>query len=154
MPKTLLVVWHSQGGGTQRMLDAVLAGARAAVGDAVEICIRPALEATAEEVLSADAVLLGTPENFGYMSGALKHFFDRCYYACLKHTQGRPYAVFIRAGNDGRGALASIERIVTGLRWREVVAPVVVAGDLDEPGLAACAELGATLAAGLEAGVF
>lgn len=154
MPKTLLIVWHSQGGGTRQMLDAVLDGARTAVPEAIEIRTRPALEATPGDVLSADAILLGTPENFGYMSGALKYFFDRCYHACLEHTQGRPYAVFIRAGNDGRGALASIERIVTGLRWREVAEPVVLVGELDAAGLAACAELGATLAAGLDAGVF
>ena len=154
MSKRLLIVWHSQGGGTRRMLDAVLAGAREAVGAAVELCVRPALEATPEDVLAADGMLLGTPENFGYMSGALKYFFDRCYYPCLEHTQGRPYGVFIRAGNDGSGALSSLRRIVTGLRWREVAAPVVLAGELDDTGLAACAELGATLAAGLDAGVF
>ena len=153
MSRRLLIVWHSQGGGTRRMLDAALAGAREAT-DAVELCIRPALEATADDVLAADGVLLGTPENFGYMSGALKYFFDRCYYPCLEHTQGRPYGVFIRAGNDGSGALGSIRRIVAGLRWREVAPPVVLAGEPDETGLAACAELGATLAAGLEAGVF
>ena len=151
--KTLLVVWHSQGGGTQQMLDAVLAGAREAA-ETITLCVRPALEATPADVLAADGLLLGTPENFGYMSGALKYFFDRCYYPCLEHTPGRPYGVFIRAGNDGRGALASIERIVTGLRWREVAPPVVLAGEVTESGLAACRELGATLAAGLEAGVF
>ena len=111
--KTLLVVWHSQGGGTQQMLDAVLAGAREAA-DSLLLRSLPALAATPDDVLAADGLLLGTPENFGYMSGALKYFFDRCYYPCLEHTQGRPYGVFIRAGNDGSGALASIERIVTG----------------------------------------
>lgn len=154
MNKRLLIVWHSRTGHTARMLEAVLRGAQAPSIAGVECVVRDALEATPEDVLGADAVVLGTPENFGYMSGALKMFFERIYHPCLEHTQGRPYGVFIRGGSDGRGALASIERIVTGLRWRLVVPPVIVAGEFDPARLADCEELGQTLAAGLEAGVF
>ena len=99
-------------------------------------------------------ILLGTPENFGYMSGAMKYFFDHIYYPCLEHTQGLPYGVFIRAGNDGRGALMSVERIVAGLRWKLVCEPVIAAGELSPWHFEACESLGTTLAAGLEAGVF
>lgn len=152
--KHLLVVYHSQSGGTARMLEAVLRGARAEEESGIGVVVREALAATSDDVLAAQGVLLGTPENFGYMSGALKVFFERIYHPCLDHTQGLPYGVFIRAGNDGRGALASIERIVTGLRWRRVAEPVIVAGELVETRLADCEELGLTLAAGLGAGIF
>jgi multimeric flavodoxin WrbA len=152
--KRLLVVYHSQTGSTRQMLEAVLRGARHEAVDSMDCVVREALEASADDVLAAQGILLGTPENFGYMSGALKVFFERIYHPCLEHTQGLPYALFIRAGNDGRGALASVERIVTGLRWRRVAAPVIVAGEFDPARLADCEELGLTLAAGLEAGVF
>ena len=152
--KRLLIVYHSQSGSTRRMLDAVLRGAGDTAVEGVGCVVREALAATAEDVLAAQGILLGTPENFGYMSGALKVFFERIYYPCLEHTQGLPYGLFIRAGNDGRGALASVERIVTGLRWRRVAAPVILAGEFDPARLADCEELGLTMAAGLEAGVF
>mgnify|MGYP003380626827 FL=1 len=153
-PKRLLVVYHSQSGHTATMLEAVLRGARDPALAGVECVVREALDATVEDVLNADGYLLGTPENFGYMSGALKVFFERIYYPCLEHTQGRPYALFIRAGNDGQGALTSIERIVTGLRWKSVIPPVIIRGDFDPARLADCETLGQTMAAGLEAGVF
>jgi multimeric flavodoxin WrbA len=152
--KRLLIVYHSQSGSTRRMLDAVLRGAGDTAVEGVDCVVREALAATAEDVLAAQGILLGTPENFGYMSGALKVFFERIYYPCLEHTQGLPYGLFLRAGNDGRGALASVERIVTGLRWRRVAAPVILAGEFDPARLADCEELGLTMAAGLEAGVF
>jgi multimeric flavodoxin WrbA len=153
-PKTLLVVYHSRTGSTARMLDAVLRGARDPDCGEVDVLVREAWQATPAEVLSAQGILLGTPENFGYMSGALKDFFERIYYPCLEQTQGLPYGVFIRGGTDGTGALASIERIVTGLRWREVAPPVVMAGEVDDTQLEACAVLGMTLAAGLVAGIY
>ena len=154
MSKRLLIVYHSATGGTTAMLDAVVAGASNPIFESVEVCVHAALAAGATHVLGADGIILGTPENFGYMSGGLKDFFDRIYYPCLEHTQGRPYGCFIRAGNDGRGARAAIERIVNGLRWREVVPPVIANRDLNAEVLAACHELGETMAAGLDAGIF
>jgi multimeric flavodoxin WrbA len=154
MTKRLLIVYHSATGGTQRMLDAVVAGASDPEIRGIEICVRAALAASAAEVRSAAGILLGTPENFGYMSGALKDFFDRIYYPCLEHTQGLPYGLFIRAGNDGLGAQTAVERLTTGLRWRAVIPPVIAKGELTTAHLAACTELGQTLAVGLEAGVF
>lgn len=150
----LLIVYHSRSGSTAALAEAVLAGARdeAITGIEVETC--HALDPDPEAVRRAAGIILGTPENFGYMSGAMKHFFDTIYYPCLDETQGLPYGLFIKAGNDGQGALGAVERIVTGLRWRRVVEPLIVAGDLTDAHLEAARELGMTLAAGLEAGLF
>lgn len=152
--KHLLIVYHSKTGGTRRLVEAAVEGARDPAIEGVACRVCAALEATPADVRWADALLIGTPENFGYMSGALKHFFDSIYYECLEHTQGLPYALLIKAGNDGRGALAAIERIVTGLAWRRVAEPLVVRGDIVAGNVEASRELGMTLAAGLEAGLF
>ena len=152
--KHLLLIHHSQSGGTASMAQAVLDGARDPAIEGVELRVASPLAADAEDLRWADAVILGTPENFGYMSGALKYFFDRIYYPCLEQTQGLPYALFIKAGNDGKGALTSVQRIVTGLRWREVQPALIVVGEVNADSLIACRELGMTLAAGLEAGLF
>jgi multimeric flavodoxin WrbA len=132
----------------------VIAGATNAEIDGVEVRVRRAFDATPDDVRWAEGVILGTPENFGYMSGALKDFFERIYYVLLDETRGRPYALFVKASTDGDGAVRSVERIVTGLGWRAVLPPVVVVGDATEEHLAAAEELGMTLAAGLEAGIF
>ena len=111
------------------MAQAVIRGANRKDIEDVEVRVRDALEATQHDVLWADGYIFGTPENFGYMSGALKDFFDRVYYSCLGKTPGLPYAIFIRAGNDGTGAEGSIERIVAGLQWNRVQEPVICAGE-------------------------
>ena len=108
----LLIVSHTPSENTQALTDRVVEGARRG-----SVCVdltRP-LQTGPEEVLNADGIILGTSENFGYMSGAMKDFFDRIYYPCLDQTRGLPYALFIRAGQDGLGAQTSIERIVNGL---------------------------------------
>jgi multimeric flavodoxin WrbA len=151
---TLLVVSHSRSGGTQALTDAVVAGAMSDDIEGVEVRSLRAFDATADDVRVADAVALGTPENFGYMSGALKDFFERIYYVLLEETRGLPYALYVKASTDGDGAVRSVERITTGLKWRAVLPPVVVVGDLRDEDLEAAHELGLTLAAGLEAGVF
>lgn len=148
------MVYHSQSGGAETMAEAVITGATDPEIEGVELRIRTPLDASVEDVLWAEALILGTPENFGYMSGALKYFFDRVYYPCLEHTQGLPYGLFVKAGNDGSGAVSSITRITTGLRWREVQEPIVVVGDVESIHLEACRDLGMALSAGLEAGVF
>jgi multimeric flavodoxin WrbA len=150
----LLVVSHSRSGGTQALTDAVVAGAMSDDVEGVDVRSLRAFDATADDVRAADAIALGTPENFGYMSGALKDFFERIYYVLLDETRGRPYALYVKASTDGDGAVRSVERITTGLKWRAVLPPLVVVGDLHDTHLEAAHELGLTLAAGLEAGVF
>ncbi len=152
--KHLLIVFHSQSGTTSKMADAVIEGAKHPDIEGVEVRVRDALEALPTDVLWADGMILGTPENFGYMSGAIKYFLDRVYYPCEDKVSGMPYALFVRAGNDGSGAISSITRILTGLSVRQVQDPVLIAGDFDESRLSECEELGMTMAAGLESGVF
>ena len=154
MAHHLLIVYHTQSGTTSRMADAVVRGATSEDVGGVEVRVRGALDADADDLLWADGFILGTPENFGYMSGAMKYFLDRVYYPCEEKLNGRPYALFIRAGNDGTGAISSIRRILTGLAVKEVQEPVLIAGEFDEARLTECEELGLTMAAGLEAGVF
>ena len=136
------------------MATAVIAGATSSDISDVEVRAKAALDADADDLLWADGFILGTPENFGYMSGAMKYFLDRVYYPCENKINGRPYALFVRAGNDGSGAISSMRRILSGLAVREVQEPVLFVGDFEESRLAECEELGLTLAAGLEAGVF
>lgn len=152
--KHLLIVFHSQSGTTERMADAVIRGARHPDIEDVEVRALPALEAGADDLLWCDGFILGTPENFGYMSGAMKYFLDRVFYPCENKVSGKPWAMFVRAGNDGTGAISSIRRILIGLGVKEVQEPVLIAGEFDEARLAECEELGLTMAAGVEAGVF
>jgi multimeric flavodoxin WrbA len=152
--KHLLIVYHSQSGTTSKMADAVVKGAKHHDIGGVEVRVRDALAALPEDVIWANGLILGTPENFGYMSGAIKYFLDRIYYPCENKVGGMPYALFIRAGNDGSGAISSITRILTGLSVRQVQDPVLIAGEFDETRLSECEELGMTMAAGLESGVF
>ena len=113
---------------------------------------RPALAASPADVLAANAVLLGTPANLGYMSGALKHFFDQTYYPVLDATKGLPYALYVHGNLGTEGAVRSVEQIAGGLGWRAVAAPVEVAGPPGRDQLEACWELGAVLAASVAPG--
>ncbi len=152
--RRLLLVSHSRTGGTQSLADAVLEGATNDEIDDVEVRALDAFAAGPDDVRWCDGIILGTPENFGYMSGALKDFLERIYYELIEETRGLAYALFVKGGHDGEGAIRSVERIVTGLSWKAVLAPVLVVGDIDDGALARCHELGITFAAGLEAGVF
>ncbi len=152
--KHLLIVYHSQSGSTTKMADAVISGAKNDEIKGVDVRVMSALDASSDDLLWADAFILGTPESFGYMSGAMKVFLDRIYYDCEGKVDGRVFALFVRAGNDGTGAISSIRRILTGLSVKEVQEPVLIAGDFDAARLADCEELGLTLAAGLEAGIY
>jgi NAD(P)H-dependent FMN reductase len=152
--KHLLVVWHSQSGGTQALIDAFLDGAHLAGTDDVEVRALDALAAGPADVRWADAVVLGTPENFGYMSGALKFFFDHVYYQVLDDTRGTPYVLIVKGKHsDGSGAVSSVEPIVTGLGWRAARPPLVVIGDVDDARLDEARELGLTIAASLDVGI-
>lgn len=154
MAKQILFVAHIPSPNTQRLRDAVLAGARSDEITGIEVVALTPFEASAENVMCADALILGTTENLGYMSGALKDFFDRVYYPCLEKTQGLPYAVYVRAGHDGTGTCRAIASITTGLRWRALADPLVCRGEWQESFVDECRELGLTVAAGVEAGIF
>ncbi len=143
----LLIVHHTPSPALQEMFEAAVSGARTDEIEGVEVVIRPALTAAAVDVLEADAYLLGTPANIGYMSGALKHFFDGIYYPCLEATRRRPYGLYVHGGMDTTGAVRAVESITTGLQWRAVRPPVCVTGPPGKQDLEACWELGALLAA-------
>jgi NAD(P)H-dependent FMN reductase len=147
MPR-LLVVHHTPSPALQAVLEAVREGA--ALVDEVELTVRPALSAGAADVLAADGILLGTPANIGYMSGALKHFFDTVYYPCLDATVGLPYGVYVHGNDDTTGALGSIQRITGALRWKQVAAPLSLIGAPGPADLEACRELAATVAVTLQ----
>ena len=131
------------------MFDAVMAGARDHRIEGVDVVARPALGATAVDVLGADGYLLGTPANLGYMAGALKHFFDQIYYPCLDATVQRPYGLWVHGNNEVTGAVRAVEMITTGLKWRSAQAPVIILGEPTAEDLDRCWELGAACAAGL-----
>ncbi len=152
--RRLLIVAHAPSPNTERLREAVVRGATNPDIGNVTVRMIPPLQAGADDVLAAQAVILGTTENLGYMSGALKDFFDRSYYPCLEHTQGLPYALYIRAGQDGTGTRRGVETIVTGLRWRAVQDPLICRGEWQDTFVDQCEELGMAVAAGLEAGVF
>jgi NAD(P)H-dependent FMN reductase len=146
---TLLIVHHTPSPTLQAMFEAAASGARTDEIEGIDVVVRPALTATAVDVLQADGYLLGTPANIGYMSGALKHFFDSIYYPCLEATRRRPYGLYVHGGSDTGGAVRAVESITAGLQWRPIRPPVCVTGTPQKTDLEACWELGALLAAEL-----
>jgi multimeric flavodoxin WrbA len=150
----LLIVAHAPSPNTRILLDAIVDGARSPEISGVNVITKSPFETDANDVLSADAILLGTTENLGYMSGALKDFFDRIYYSCLEETQGLPFSFYIRAGHDGTGTRRGIESITTGLRWKAIHEPLTCKGKWQDEFATDCRELGMLMAAGLEAGIF
>jgi len=162
--KTLLIVWHSRTGGARQMAEAAARAAGAEQQTAVRLVA--ADDAQPDDLMAADGYLFVCPENLASMSGAMKEFFDRCYYPCLERLNGRPYAAAICAGSDGTNAARQLARICTGWRLKAVAEPLIVNVSAQTPEaiqaekhlepaqLAPCAELGATMAAGLAMGVF
>jgi multimeric flavodoxin WrbA len=162
--KTLLIVYHSMTGGTLQMAQAAAQGARSE--PTLRVSLLPAVEAGAADVLDASGYVFASPENLAAMSGQMKDFFDRTYYAALERLNGRPYAVLICAGSDGRNAAQQIERIATGWRLKAIAQPLIVCTHAQTPidilrtkqipsaALKQCEDLGATLAAGTALGIF
>ncbi len=152
--KEILVIYHSMGGNTRKMAQAAADGVGRIEGACAKM--RSAGEATLEDLLSCDGMLIGSPEYFGYMAGAIKDFFDRTYEK--GHTDKRvfrkPFTLFISAGNDGTGALTSIERICRGYSLKKVFEPIIVTGDIQEADLERCVEAGQTIAAGCVAEIY
>jgi len=151
--KQLVLIAHAPSSNTKKMVEAIIKGASNPEVDNVDIRYISPFETQPNDILSAQAVILGTTENLGYMSGALKDMFDRCYYECLEKTQGMPFSFFVRAGHDGTGTRRAIESITTGLRWRVVQEPLICRGDFQSEFIIQCEELGLSMAASLDAGI-
>jgi len=145
----LLIVHHTPSPSLQALLEAVVDGAGNDAIEDVEVVTRPALTAPEIDVLEADGYLLGTPANIGYMSGALKHFFDRVYYPCLDATARRPYGLYVHGNDDTTGAVRAVETVTAGLGWKAAAHPLTVLGEPSKDDLEAAWELGATVAASL-----
>lgn len=148
----LLIVFHTQTGNTGRLAQAVAEGA-GSVAEVDTVLLR-AFDAGVEELLACQGLLIGTPENFGYMSGAVKDFFDRTYYPVEGLTEGRPYGIFVSAGNDGTGAVREIERIANGYRWKRVAEPLIVRKAVTPADVERARELGEAFASGLALKIF
>jgi multimeric flavodoxin WrbA len=152
MMAKILIVYHSQTGNTEKMAMAVAEGA--ADFENTDVTVKGARDATVEDLLDCDGVAIGTPENFGYMSGAMKDFFDRTFYPAQGKIFKKPYVIFISAGNDGTGALNSVDRIARGYPLKRVYDPVIAKGGVTDDILDRCRELGQTLAGGCELGIY
>jgi len=150
----ILVLYHTQAGHTEKMAETVAKGARSIKG--VEVVLKEARNAAAQDLLECDGLAIGSPEYFGYMAGIIKDFFDRTYNELRGRREifKKPYVVFISAGNDGRGALSNIERICIGYQFKKVYDPVIARGEIGQDILIKCEELGKTIAAGCEAGIY
>ncbi|PZS18476.1 MAG: flavodoxin [Pseudonocardiales bacterium] len=145
--KVLLVVHHTTSPSLQELLEAALDGTHADGIEGVEVRVRPALAATAVDVLAADGFVLGTPANIGYMSGALKLFFDNVYYPTLTAKIGAPYGLYVHGTLDTTGAVRAVESITKGMGWERVHEPVLVMGAVGKDATEAVWELAATVAA-------
>jgi len=143
----LLVVHHTPSPATRELLDAVLAGTRDPEITGVDVVVRPALAATVSDMLDADGYLFGTPANFGYMSGALKHFFDTVYYPVLDYVANRPYGLWVHGNDDTTGAVTAVGRIATGLALANSTDVLEVTGVVDGAVRQRAYDLGGTLAA-------
>lgn len=151
--KKLLIIAHAPSENTQKMLEAVIKGASNPDVENVDVRFLTPLETQPGDINSANAIILGTTENLGYMAGLVKDVFDRCYYPCLDKTEGLPFAFYIRAGHDGTGTRRAIESITKGLRWRLVQDPLICRGDFQADFIDQCEELGLAMSASLEAGI-
>jgi len=150
--RVLLLVHHTASPALHELLEAALEGTRADGIEGVRVETRAALAATASDALAADGIVLGTPANIGYMSGALKVFFDSIYYPTLLEKPGLPYGLYVHGNNDTAGAIRAVESIAKGLRWERVTEPVTVVGAPSRHDLEAVWNLAATVAASLSQG--
>ncbi|MDK9706412.1 MAG: NAD(P)H-dependent oxidoreductase [Desulforhopalus sp.] len=150
--KNILVIYHSQSGTMEGMAKSFAKGAAKEQG--VEIILKKAQDADINDLLRCDGLAIGSPEYFGTMAGMIKDFFDRTFKDAQERTIGKPFVVFVCAGNDGRGALMQIERIAAGYKWKKVQEHIRIVGIPTPKDLLALEELGQTLAAGIDFGIF
>lgn len=152
--KQLLIVSNIPSPNTQLLANAAARGGRHKDINNVQVKLLTPFETKAEDVINCDAIILGTTENFGYMSGAMKDFFDRIFYPCLEHTEAKPYAIYIRAGLDGTGTEVAMQKIISGLKWKQVQDVLLCQGDYKDEFVQQVEELGSSMAAGLEMSIF
>lgn len=153
MKKKLLVIAHVPSENTQRMRDALVKGASDDQIENTEVKVLNPLNTQPNDINLADAIVIGTTENLGYMAGLVKDVFDRCFYECLEKTEGMPFTFYVRAGHDGTGTKTAIQSITTGMKWKLVQEPLVCRGEFSDDFLDQCEELGLTMAASLDAGI-
>lgn len=151
--KTLLIIAHTPSDNTRQLADAVRLGVENPQICGVAARVMSPIDVSPEDIVSADAVIIGTTENLGYMAGLTKDMFDRCYYPCLERTQAKPFSYYIRAGHDGTGTKRAITSITTGLRWKLVQPPLICKGEFCDDFIHQCEALGLAMAASLEAGI-
>jgi multimeric flavodoxin WrbA len=152
--KHLLIIYHSKTGNTQSLTEAIVRGARNAEVTEVDLRVLRAFAAGPEDLLWADTLLLGTPENFGYLSGAVKDFLDRTFYEVEGKLSPLPYAMYVSAGNDGTGAVRAMERIANGYPFTAIQEPLIIKGTPQQADFTACEELGLAIALGTQMGIF
>ena len=152
MKKRLLIVYHSQSGATARLAQAARCGARRDEG--VEVVLLRAWDAGLADLRRCDGLLIGAAENSGALAGTMKDFLDRTYYPAQPLQLNLPYGLFVSCGNDGRGAVGQMQRILSGYPMKQVCEPVICRGEVSAESLQRCEELGQTLAAGMELGIF
>ena len=154
MTLRVLFLSHCPSDNTLELRDAALNGIESLELEEVEVVSKSPLQADSKDVETCDGIIIGTTENFGYMAGLIKDFFERIYYPCLETKQGLPFALYVRAGEDGRGTRAGIEKIATGLRWSLIAEPLILRGSYKPEFKEQVAELAMTMAAGLDSNVF
>lgn len=150
----LLIVSNVPSANTTALVQAVLRGAKLGAESELDIVVSQPLDANSHDVQSAAGIIIGTTENFGAMSGLIKDFFERIYYDCIDKTEAKPFALYVRAGQDGQGTLQGVQRITTGLKWKLMQPPLLLHGTWQDQFLSQCEELGANVAAGLVAGIY
>ena len=151
--KHLLICFHAPSENLQSMVRAMEAALEGTEFTNLSFSIKSPLDTTPQDVLECDGIILGTPENLAYMSGALKDFFDRIYYPCLELKQGLPVAAIVRAGQDGTGTQRALKTILTGLKWRWVQDVLLCKGPWQPEFSEQCAELAQAMAVALDEGM-
>lgn len=152
--KQLLIIANTPSTNTEMLANAAIRGATHPDITLIDVRCIPPLQAQVSDVLECHGIIIGTTENFGYMSGEIKDFFDRIYYPCLERTEGLPYSCYIRAGLDGTGTKTAIKKIIGGLQWRQVQAIEICKGRFTDNFIQRVETLAMTMSVGIETGVF
>ena len=154
MPKSLLIIAHAPSPNTVALAEAARTGASHEDAGGIEVRLASPFEINADDLFAADGVMIGTTENIGYMAGATKDMFDRCYNDWLDHSEGKPVGIYIRAGLDGTATRRALDSIIGAQKWRLVAAPLILHGTWSDTYVDEVRDLAMGMAAGLDAGIF